>query len=165
MAQISSPQELFEHKLGVALQMERTVLTMLRELEGKATDPELKQLISHHHDETEQQVANIEQAFSALGSNATGHQSPSIQGLKTEGQELLGKSDERLIDSVIAGGAVSTEHHEISVYESLITMAHAMGADDVVALLEENLEQEQHTLKEMSSKAEDFAKQAGARSV
>jgi ferritin-like metal-binding protein YciE len=165
MAQISSPQELFEFKLGTALQMERTVLTMLRDLEAKANDPELKQLISHHHDETEQQVANIEQAFSALGANATGHQSPSIQGLKKEGEELLGKVDESLVDSVIAGGAVSTEHHEISVYESLITMAASMGADDVVALLEENLDQEQHTLKEMSSKAEAFARQAGARSI
>ena len=55
MANVSNPQDFFAFKLGIALQMERTVLTMLRELEGKASDEELKQLLSHHHDETEQQ--------------------------------------------------------------------------------------------------------------
>ena len=164
MAQLSSPEEFFAFKLGIALQMERTVLTMLRELEGKANDGELKELISHHRDETEQQLQNLEQAFSALGKEAQGHQSPSIDGLKTEGRELLEKADESLVDSVIVGGAVGTEHHEIAVYESLITMAEAMGADDVVALLQENLEQEQHTLEEMSRKAEQFSRQqAGAQ--
>ena len=97
---------------------------------------------------------------------AEGHESPAIDGLKTEGRELTEKVDESLVDSVIVGGAVGTEHHEIAVYESLITMAEAMGADDVVALLHENLEQEQHTLKEMSRKAEQFSRQqAGARSA
>jgi ferritin-like metal-binding protein YciE len=164
MANVSNPQDFFAYKLGIALQMERTVLTMLRELEGKASDEELKQLLSHHHDETEQQLANIEQAFSALGVKAEGHQSPSIDGLKTEGRELTEKVDESLVDSVIVGGAVGTEHHEIAVYESLITMAEAMGADDVVALLQENLEQEQHTLREVSRKAEQFSRQqAGAQ--
>lgn len=158
MASISSPQEFFAFKLGIALQMERTVLTMLRELEGKANDGELKELLSHHRDETEQQVANLEQAFSAIGVDAQGHQSPSIDGLKEEGRSLLEKADESLFDSVIVGGAVGTEHHEIAVYESLITMAEAQGADDVVALLQENLEQEQHTLKEMSRKAEELSR-------
>lgn len=164
MAGFSSPQEFFAFKLGIALQTERTVLTMLRELEGKASDGELKQLLSHHHDETEQQIANLEQAFSALGEKAQGHQSPSIEGLKTEGRELIEKADESLVDAVIVGGAVGTEHHEIALYESLITMAEAQGAEDVVALLQENLEQEQHTLKEMSRKAEALSRQqAGAR--
>ena len=165
MANIGSPQELFVFKLGTALQMERTVLTMLRELEGKASDGELEELLSHHRDETEQQLSNLERAFSALGAEAQGHRSPSIDGLKTEGRELLEKADESLVDSVIAGAAVGTEHHEIAVYESLITMAEAQGADDVVALLEENLEQEQHTLKEMSRKAEQLSRRQAARSA
>ena len=37
--------------------------------------------------------------------------------------------------------------------EGLITKAEAMGADDVVALLKENLEQEQHTFEEVEQAA------------
>ena len=43
MAQISDPQQLFVHKLGSTLTMEQTVVTMLKELSGKANDTELKQ--------------------------------------------------------------------------------------------------------------------------
>lgn len=159
MANITSPKDLFTHKLGVTLQMERTVVTTLRELEGKASDQELKELLSHHRDETEQQITNLEQAFSALGADAQGHKSPAIDGIRTEGEELLGKVADELVDSVILGGAETTEHHEISVYESLITQAEAMGEDDVVALLEENLDMEKHTLSEVQKKAEKHTKQ------
>src|SRR5918998_1320122 len=50
-----------------------------------------------------------------------------------------------------------TEHHEIAVYEGLIINAWAMGRDDVVRLLEQNLEQEQHTLDEVKQSLERVA--------
>jgi ferritin-like metal-binding protein YciE len=159
MADVKDPRQLFAFKLGVALQMERTVMSILRENEQKATDPELKEMLSHHRDETEQQIANLEQVFSALGESAQGHKSPAIDGLKQEGETLLGKVEDGLIDSVILGGAAAIEHHEISVYEGLITKAEAMGEDDVVALLQENLEQEQHTLQEVQRKTQQVAQQ------
>ena len=49
--------------------------------------------------------------------------------------------------------------HEIAVYEELITFAQAMGRDDVVALLQANLEQEQHTLEEVRRAAERIAQE------
>jgi ferritin-like metal-binding protein YciE len=52
-------------------------------------------------------------------------------------------------------GAAETEHHEIAVYEGLIINARAMGRDDVVDLLQQNLEQEQHTLEEVKSSLEE----------
>jgi ferritin-like metal-binding protein YciE len=65
---------------------------------------------------------------------------------------------------VILGGAAETEHHEIAVYETLITHAEAMGHEDVVALLRENLEQEEHTLREVQQLARQKATQMAARS-
>jgi ferritin-like metal-binding protein YciE len=49
---------------------------------------------------------------------------------------------------VLLQGAVETEHHEIAVYENLIINAQAMGRDDVVSVLRQNLGDEQHTLDE-----------------
>jgi ferritin-like metal-binding protein YciE len=60
---------------------------------------------------------------------------------------------------VILSGAADTEHHEISVYEGLITKADAMGDQDVVALLQENLEQEQHTLEEVKRASRQLAQE------
>jgi ferritin-like metal-binding protein YciE len=159
MAQISSPPELFTHKLGAALTMEQTVLQMLQKLEQTAKDPELKEQFSHHRDETEQQIANLQQVFSALGEQAETQPCPTIDGLKEESEEMISQTSDELIDAVLLGGAAETEHHEIAVYEGLIAHADEMGHDDVVALLTENLEQEQHTLKEVEKATKKQAKQ------
>jgi ferritin-like metal-binding protein YciE len=163
VAQISDSKQLFSHKLGAALTMEETVLTMLQELEQKANEAELKEQLSHHRDETRQQVANLQQAFSAFGGQARKRPCPAIEGLEVEGKEMLQQSAQELYDAVILSGCAEVEHHEIAVYEGLITMADEMGEDDIVALLKENLEQEEHTLKEVEKAFEKQAKTLAER--
>jgi ferritin-like metal-binding protein YciE len=158
LPQIKDPKDLFVHQLGEALNMERTVLTMLKKNEQKATEPQLKKLFAHHRDETEGQVKNLEQAFSSLGVKPAGHTCYAMEGMKKEAQDLVDKSPPELVDGVLAGGATHVEHYEIATYEGLITKADAMGADDVVALLHENLEQEQHTLSEVQTAAQTLSK-------
>jgi len=159
MAEISSPAQLFTHKLGAALTMEQTVLQMLQTLEQKANDPELKEQFAHHRDETEQQISNLQQVFSALGEQAETQPCPTIEGLKEESEQMISQTADELIDAVLLSGAAETEHHEIAVYEGLITHAEEMGHDDVVALLQENLEQEEHTLKEVEKATKKQAKE------
>jgi ferritin-like metal-binding protein YciE len=147
MAKIETPRELFVHKLGAALTMEATILGMLEELEQEANDPQLKQSLRHHHQETKQQVRNLERAFEALGKKVESKPCPTIEGLRNEGEQMLESVEDELNDAVILSGVVETEAHEIAVYDGLIQTADAMGEDDIVALFQENLEQEQATLK------------------
>ena len=159
MAEIGDSRQLFQHKLGAALTMERTVLKMLETSEQKAQDDKVKQQFAHHREETEGQIRNLEQAFSALGGEQQVQPCPAIDGLKAEAEQLISQTSKQLVDAVLIGGAAETEHHEIAVYEGLITKAEAMGEEDVVALLQENLEQEQHTLKEVQAAGEQLAQQ------
>jgi ferritin-like metal-binding protein YciE len=159
MPQITDPRQLFTHKLGAALTMEQTVLTMLQELEQTATQDKLKEQFSHHREETEQQVRNLQQVFDALGTQPQTQPCPTIEGLHEESKTMIAQTSPQLVDSVLLGGAAETEHHEIAVYEGLITKADAMGEDDIVALLTENLEQEQHTLKEVQKETQKQAKE------
>jgi ferritin-like metal-binding protein YciE len=159
MAKIESPRELFVHKLGAALTMEETNLRMLEDLQEEANDPQLKQNLRHHHQETEQQVRNLERVFAALGEEVEAQPYPVVDGLKKEGEQNLKNVDAELNDAVILSGVVETEAHEIAVYDGLITTAEAMGEDDIVALFQENLEQEQATLK----KGRDAKKQLAQR--
>jgi ferritin-like metal-binding protein YciE len=159
MAQISDPKQLFAHKLGATLTMEQTIVTMLKELSGKANDTELKQQLAHHREETEQQIENLNQIFSALGTQPQRQPCPTIDGLEQEGNKMLDQTAPGLHDAVILSGCAEVEHHEIAVYDGLITMAEQLDHDDVVALLEENLEQEEHTLKEVEKAFEQQAKQ------
>ena len=159
MPEITTPTELFTHKLGAALTMEQTVLQMLQTLEQEAQEPELKEQFSHHRDETEQQISNLQQVFAAIGEQAQTQPCPTIEGLKKESETMISQTSDELIDAVLLSGAAETEHHEIAVYEGLITHADEMGQEDVVALLTENLEQEQHTLKEVEAATKKQAKQ------
>ena len=165
MAQISDPQQLFTHKLGAALTMEQTVVEMLKTNEQTAQDDSIKQQFAHHRQETEGQIRNLEQAFSALGQQPKTQPCPTIDGLKTEAEQMIEQTDGGLVDAVLLGGAAETEHHEIAVYEGLITKAEAMGQEDVVALLQENLEQEQHTLQEVQQASRQLAQQLAGQAA
>jgi ferritin-like metal-binding protein YciE len=159
MAQIRDPNKLFEYELGMALGAERKVLTTLRKLERSARRDELKQQFHHHLEETEGQIKNLQRAFESLGGRAGAHDADSANGIAAEAEKLLSKVDDELVDAVLLGAAAKTEHVEIAMYEGLISKAEAMGAGDIVALLEENLEQEKHTLDEVKEAAEKLSRE------
>ena len=113
-----------------------------------------------------EQIANLEKAFAALGWEVDDSPCPAIEGIEKEGKANVKKADDAVIDDVLLSGAAQTEHHEIAVYEGLITHAQAMGKGDVVDLLKQNLEQEQHTLEEVKQATERAAAaSAGAPSA
>ena len=159
MASIETPHELFVHKLGAALTMEETILQMLENLREEASDPKLQKDLQQHHRETEQQVQNLARVFQALGEQPEKQACPAIEGLEKEGKQMIKEVDDSLVDSVILGGVIETEHHEIAVYDGLIIKAEQMDDDDIVALLQENLEQEEAALDKAVKAAEQSAKQ------
>src|SRR4051794_23648577 len=154
---IERPQDLYIHKLGAALKMENTILEMLPKLEEHAHDSQLKESLRRHYGETQQHVANLERAFQALGADVDESSCPAIEGLEKEGQANLKMVDDSLNDDVIIGGVTETEHHEIAVYEGLITKAKAMGKPDVVELLQKNLASEEATLQKVKQMSEQLA--------
>jgi ferritin-like metal-binding protein YciE len=159
MAKVETPTGLFVHKLGAALTMEETILGMLESLEEEAFDPQLKKQLRQHHQETQQHIQNLQHIFDALGKEPQKESCPAIEGLEKEGKQLIKDVDEGLVDSVILGGVIETEHHEIAVYDGLIIKAEQMDDEDIVALLHENLEQEEATLDKAVKAAEQSAKQ------
>jgi ferritin-like metal-binding protein YciE len=150
-------KELFEYRLGSALTMEHDSLDILHDLESSAQSDEIKHLFAHHAQETEHQIANLEKCFSTLGMESNDSPSPTTKGLAKEGTSLIRKTDPALVDGVVLSAALGTEYYEISAYQTLVTSAEAMGASEVVALLRENLQQEQHTSEELNAAAKKVA--------
>jgi ferritin-like metal-binding protein YciE len=160
---LKTPGDAFTYKLGSALKMENTVLEMLGNLEQEAQRDELKQQFRHHADETRQHVRNVEQAFTLLGEKPDDKANLVIEAIDKEGKANIKMADDALVDNVILAGAEATEHHEIATYEWLIANAEALGHQDVIPLLQQNLESEQHTLDEVRQAAQRMARQtAGA---
>jgi ferritin-like metal-binding protein YciE len=159
MATVETPTDLFVQKLGATLTMEETTLELLEELEDRASDPKLQKQLQQHHTETVQQIQNLRRIFDALGEAPEKQPSPAIEGLEKEGRQMIKEVDEALIDSAVLGSVIETEHHEIAVYDVLIIQAEQMDDDDIVALLRENLEQEEATLDKAVKAAEQSAEQ------
>jgi ferritin-like metal-binding protein YciE len=142
--------------------MEQNVLEMLGDLEDESQRDELKQQFRHHADETRQQIANIEQSFRAMGEEPDDSPCPAIKGLEADAKANIKMADDSVVDDVILAGAAATEHHEIAVYQTLITHAEELGEPDIVQLLQQNLEQEQHTLEEVTRAQREIVHQAVA---
>ena len=157
---LDNPRELFSYKLGSALEMEQTVLKTLDHEQDEAQDAQVKQLLSHHADETRGQIRNIEQAFDAIGEKADDKPCLPAEALDKEAKMEVRKVEDRFVDTVILSAAMETEHHEIAVYESLIMQAEALGQPAVATLLRQNLEQEQHTLDEVKQAAQTLVPRA-----
>ena len=148
---IREPRELFVHRLGAALKMETTVAELLGTLTARTQSPELRGLLHRHADETHHQIANLHEAFAALGEETKEKASAAIKGIESEGETLIRLTDESLVDAVILSSAAETEHHEIAVYETLMTHARALGHETVGGLLRENLRQELAMLEEINA--------------
>jgi Domain of unknown function (DUF892) len=103
---LNTPEEAYNWKLGAALKMEQT----MRE-----------KILADSIDEAQHE--QVKQIFRRARQSR-----PSTREAKTN----VTKTDDPIVDSVILSGALETEHHEITVYEGLITNARAMGRDDVV---------------------------------
>jgi ferritin-like metal-binding protein YciE len=156
---LHNTEETFDFKLGSALTMERNVLEMLGDLERKSHSDQLKQQFRHHADETRQQIDNIVESFRARGKEPDDSPCLVIHAIDTEARANIARADDDLVDDVILSGAAETEHFEIAMYETLITHAQALGATQVVGLLSQNLEQEQHTLDEVRRASQQIVQQ------
>ena len=160
MPQITDPEKLFVHKLSTLYKGEKQIEKMLPKMAKEAEDRELTEKFLHHQEETQQQIKNIERIFDAVGQKPKTSPNPVVDGLKMEHDDFIEKQKPtpEILNSFLAGAAAATEHYEIAAYEGLITMANAKGEEDIVALLQENLEQEQHTLEEAKSAVERLAR-------
>jgi ferritin-like metal-binding protein YciE len=146
VSEIASPRDLFLHELGDILYVERKLSEeALPKLIDEVQDEEFRSGLEKHLEQTKQHVTNVENVFQIM------HEEECIgfEGLKKEHDELLKQATSSLVDSIDLGAAARTENYEIAAYEGLRRMAKALGEDDAVTLLDENLAQEKETLREI----------------
>ena len=163
---MSDPRDLFLHELGDVLYAEKTLVKALPKLQAEASDEELSSGFADHLEETRQHVKNLEQAFEALGEPAKAEKCPGIEGIKKEHDDFVANESptSEVLDAFLTGAGARTEHYEIAAYEGLVTMATAMGEDDVASLLKKNLEQEKAALAKMQTIGKRLAK-VGAKTA
>ena len=158
---IKTTQEKFMHELGDIYDAENRFLKGQQAMLQAATDPTLKAGIEQHIAESEQQVANLEQVFELLGEQAKAEPCDAAKGIVTEGQKNLKEAGSDAIrDCLIGSSLMKVEHYEIVSYRGLILGAQELGNKEAVALLQQNLQQEEQTAAKLEQNAPKLLKQA-----
>ncbi len=144
---IKTLQEKFVHGLGDIYDAEHRFLEAQQTMLPNATSETVQTMLETHIVETKQQIVNLERVYEILGLTAQRVSCDGAAGIVTEGSKLLKETSAvpALADLAIVGGCSKVEHYEIASYRGLIAGAEAMGQDDIVDLLTENLEQEENT--------------------
>ena len=150
---MQTAHELFLHGLGDILNAERNLVDALEEQAEAVTDEQLKKAITDHRAQTEKQVERLEQVFEDLGEEVEEAECKGVKGLVEEWKSFKDEEDpsDDILNVVTISAATKVESYEINAYESLIQMAQDMDHTKAVKLLQQNLKEEQQTLKKMQS--------------
>lgn len=149
-------QGLFMTGLQDIYYAEQQILKTLPEMQRAATSEDLRAAFTQHIAETEAQVGRLQQVFEILGVQAQGKQCPAIDGIITEGAEVLQTFAGRpALDAGLIAAAQAVEHYEIARYGTLKRWAVTLGLDDAAALLDETLTEEWATDDALTEIAEE----------
>jgi ferritin-like metal-binding protein YciE len=154
---IENLESLFEHELRDTLDAEKQILKALPKMIKAAESDDLRSALEEHRGVTEEQVERLETIFKKLKKAARGKHCAGMEGLLTEGEELIKEEDKGAPrDAAMIGAAQKVEHYEIAAYGTLIAHAAILGMDDAVELLEASLDEEKRADKVLSSVASEL---------
>jgi ferritin-like metal-binding protein YciE len=140
---IENLSDLFVHTLKDIYYAEKQIVKALPKM-VKATDSsELAKAFESHLEETKEQIVRLEKVFELLGKKAAGEKCPAIDGILTEGDELMKEiKDPDTRDAAMIAAAQAVEHYEITRYGTLVSWGELLGHKDAVKLLAANLKEE-----------------------
>ncbi len=137
-------QDLLEEEIKDLYSAEKQLTKAIPKMAKGSHDPALATAFTNHLKETEAQVSRLEEVGKLLNIKPGGKKCEGMEGVIKEGAEALeAEGDERVLDLGIIGAGGRVEHYEIAGYTTAISLAQAIGADDVVSLLQQSLTEEQ----------------------
>jgi ferritin-like metal-binding protein YciE len=152
-----SLRELLVDNLKDLLDAEKQITRALPKMARKATSEELRSGLEAHLRQTEGHVDRLNEVFEALGETPRGKKCPGMQGLIEEGQEHMQEHKAGPgLDAVIIASAQKVEHYEMAAYGTVRTWAIQLGHGGAASLLEQTLDEEKATDKQLSELAENM---------
>lgn len=147
---------LFIEELQDVYNVEFQIMESLPKMISLASLPELKEALSQHLKETQNQITRIEKIFGLLNLPKMGKTCEAMEGILLEAEELLSnKTKNATLDAAIIGAAQKVEHYEIASYGTLLSFAKFLNFDDeIIDLLQEILEEEENADEILTKLAE-----------
>jgi ferritin-like metal-binding protein YciE len=163
MAETGTLHDAFLDELRDMYDAEKQLTKALPALARAATSPDLRAAFESHLEETKGHVERLTQVFQSLDERASGKHCDGIAGIIEEGKSVMEEDFEgSTMDACLIAGGQRAEHYEMAAYGTLIAWAKAMGHEQAVDLLEENLEEEKAADKKLTTLADGGINQEAA---
>lgn len=143
---------------------EEQLIEALPKMSEAAHSSELKSAFDQHLGETRRQKDRLEQAFRLLGSAPEAEDCEAMEGLISEGEEIIAaEGDPEVKDAALIAAAQRVEHYEIAAYGCARTFAMRLGRSEIADLLQQSLDEEGNADKILTHIAESFVNAEAAR--
>ena len=156
---MSNPRDLLLQQLAQALWVERMLaFDVLPTLVDEVKSETLRALVEHHLVETREHTTRVEEAFAAIGAEASSNRDAGFDALRKQHDEQASNAvGDDLADLMHAGAAVRAEHLELALYDGLLNLVATLDLDGVEKLLKANRSDEERALKGLEKEAENLA--------
>ncbi len=147
-------RDLYVDELKDLYDAENQLIKALPKMADAASSDQLRSGFLEHLEQTKGHAQRIERIFTSLGEKIKGKKCKGMNGLISEGEEMMGEDFEGdLMDAALISAAQRVEHYEIAAYGTVRTYARILGDQEAVTLLEQTLEEEKETDKKLTELA------------
>lgn len=159
-------QDLFLSELADIYDAERRIVKALPKMAKSATSPALQKAFNKHVKETEGHIQKVEEVFGLFDRKARGKTCDATVGLLKEGTETAESFEgSPAINAALIASAQKVEHYEMATYGCLHEWANLLGNKKAASLLQEILNEEGATNKELTSLARESSNKDGLKTT
>ena len=134
--------------------MEQNVSTMLTSMISTTDDPEIKEMLEHHKEETERQEARLRERLDALGAGtSTRKQAQTVAAALVKGATDVARGDQA---GKNARDGYTTEHMEIAAYQLLERLAQKAGDTETAEVARQNRAEEEAMAQKIGANWDRF---------
>jgi ferritin-like metal-binding protein YciE len=162
--QMNSLKDLYLHELKDLYSAESQIAEALPKMAEASKNQILRDAFSRHLEVTRHQKNRLEQIFQKLGERPEASKCEGIKGIIKEGESMIKQDksifrsnvDDDVLDAALIAAAQRVEHYEISAYGTVRAYAERLGFPEQAALLQQTLDEESATDRELTQLAESF---------
>lgn len=156
-------KELYIDELKDLYSAENQLVKALPKMAKAASSEELKAGFQEHLQQTQGHVQRLEKIFKDLDESPKGKKCTGMEGLVSEGSEVMEEDfEDAVMDAALIGAAQRVEHYEIAAYGTVRELANVLGESDHASLLQETLDEEKETDEKLTELAGQINEQANS---
>lgn len=144
---------------------EKQLIKALPRMAKAASTPELQSALEDHLAVTQSQAERLEEILKELGAPTRGKVCHGMEGIITEGKELLEsrkESSPEALDAAMIGAAQKVEHYEMCAYGTCVAHAETLGLSRIAKLLQQTLDEESQANEKLTQIAKSGVNSAAA---